>query len=387
MTKFQRILNFNLFFIVVFLAFLIVKGMIANKPERKTRTPQPVVPSVRFIESSAADFTPTIQSYGNVRSFYEAQISAQVGGEIISIDPNFNSGQTVMKDDLLVEIDPSDYLANVAQAEANLANAEQALSEEMTRSNLAAQDWVESGRKLEDATDLTLRKPQLGSAEASVASAKASLEKANLDLSDTKIRAPFDAIVQNRDTSPGNYVNAGTSLGSLVSKELAEVRLPLTPQQVSRLKLPKTGERGELRATLSSPTQPGAEWIANITRTEPSVDRQNQVIYVIGEIKEPFADEQSFLPIGAFVNAQIAADPIEDAHLIPNTAIVEDAFVWAISNEDTLVKEPVTRIISKGDSIAVRFSASKNNESYKVAIRPLASFSEGQSIKPLPTAE
>ncbi|MGJ8652029.1 MAG: efflux RND transporter periplasmic adaptor subunit [Opitutaceae bacterium] len=387
MTKFQRILNFNLFFIVVFLAFLVVKGMIANKPERETRTPPPVVPSVRFIDSSPTDFTPIIQSYGNVRSYYQAELSAQVSGKIISIDPNFNSGQTVEKGDLLVEIDPSDYLANVAQAEANLASAEQALSEEMTRANLAAQDWVESGRKLEDATDLTLRKPQLGAAKASVASAQASLYKANLDLNYTKIRAPFDAIVQSRDTSPGNYLNTGASLGSLVSKELAEVRLPLTPQQVSRLKLPNSGAPSQLEATLTSPTQPGAKWQATITRTEPSVDQQNQVIYVVGEIEKPFADKQAFLPIGAFVDARIAADPVEDAHLIPNTALVEDAFVWVISDENTLVKAAVTRVVAKGDSIAVRFNDSNNDGSYKVATRPLASFSEGQSVKPMPMAK
>ncbi|MGJ8640808.1 MAG: efflux RND transporter periplasmic adaptor subunit [Opitutaceae bacterium] len=385
MTTSQRLLNLVLLPAVILLAFLAVKAMIASKPERVARTPKPIIPSVTYIESSPESITPTITTYGNIRSFYEAQLSAQVGGEIQTISPSFNSGQIVNKGDVLVEIDPADYLAAIAQQEAALASAEQALAEEKTRSELAAQDWTESGRAIGKATDLTLRKPQLGAAKASVASALASLQKAQLDLKRTKIKAPFDAIVQSRSASPGNVVNSGTILGALIAKERAEVRLPLTPTQVQRLNLPMSGMSGAkpITAKITTPTQPNQAWTARIARTEPSVNQQNQVIYVVGEIEAPFEDPDAFLPIGAFVDATLPAATIENAHRIPNTALVEDVFVWTITADNTLSKAPVTRVIADGDDLIVRFNTEQPEPPYRIATRPLASFRVEQAIEPI----
>jgi len=391
MTSVQRILNLALFPVILIIAFLIVKVMISSKPEREIRTPPVIIASVSYIESTAKTITPTISTYGNIRSYYEAQLSAQVTGEIIHISPAFNSGQSVNKGDILVEIDPANYLAIIAKEEASLASAEQALSEENIRSRLAAEDWTRSGRALADATDLTLRKPQLGAANATVASAKAILQKAQLDLDRTKIRAPYEAIVQSRSASPGNVVNTGSILGTLVAKERAEIRLPLTPNQVKRLTLPlndsSRSAANSLEATLTTPSQPGVTWTATISRTEPSVDAQNQVIYVVGEIEAPFDDPQAFLPIGAFVDARIGANPIENAHAVPNTALVEDAYIWLIDENTTLKKQDVTRILSEEDSLILRISGSAPSGPLKIATRPLASFREGQAVKPIPFAK
>jgi RND family efflux transporter MFP subunit len=363
--------------------------MIKSKPERISITPPPIIPSVSYVEVRAQAITPKIKTYGNVQSYFEAQLSAQVSGKIIAISPSFDSGKFVKSGALLLEIDPSDYLAEIAQAEANLASMEQALAEEKIRSKLAAEDWTESGRSLESASDLTLRKPQLAAAQASVASAEATLQKAQLDLDRTKIRAPFDAIVQARSASPGNIVNSGSELGSLIATEKAEVRLPLTATQVQRLHLSTPAQANKhpgLIATLTTPTQPDATWQATLTRTEPSVNLQNQVIFVVGEIAAPFADSQAFLPIGSFVDATIPARTLEDAYRIPNTSLVEDKFVWIVDDEQSLQKLPVQRLIADGDDLIIHIENHPNTSSLKVATRPLASFRAGQSVQPIAKA-
>ncbi len=391
MTAFQRTLNIILLPLTLLGAVLIVGVMIRNKPERVVVTPREVIPSVRYIEVSAQDETPVISTYGNVQSYFEAQLSAQVSGEIKRISPQFNAGKFVKSGDLLLEIDSADYLSVIAQQDANLASMQQALAEETIRSNLAAEDWTESGRSLESATDLTLRKPQLAAAQASVASAEASLQKAKLDLDRTQIRAPFDAIVQSRSASPGNIVNSGSSLGTLIATEKAEVRLPLTSTQVQRLKLNGAsdghGTSESIVATLKTSTQPNARWSATITRTEPSVDLDNQVIYVVGEIAEPFKDPQAFLPIGSFVDASIPARTIEDAFRIPNTALVEDHYIWIIDESVTLQKLPVTRLVADGDELLLHIESIEPDTPLQVATRPLNSFRAGQKVKPLAQAQ
>ena len=140
------------------------------------------------------------------------------------------------------------------------------------------------------------------------------------------MRAPFDAIVTARSASPGNVVSAGLSLGTLVSRDKRRVRLPLTPEQVSLVKVPMSGTSLEpIEATVArvqTPSQPGREWEARLVRTEPGVNLQNQVIYVIGQIEKPFEDAEQFLPLGAFVNVEIVGKPISDCYSIPATALV-----------------------------------------------------------------
>ncbi|HBR95601.1 MAG TPA: hypothetical protein DEA90_15680 [Opitutae bacterium] len=391
MTAFQRILNIFLFPLIILGALLIAWILIKNKPERPAATPREVIPSVRYLEISAQDETPTIHTYGNVQSYFEAQLAAQVSGEIQDISAQFNAGQFVKKGELLLEIDPADYQAVIAEEEANLASMQQALAEEIIRSELAAEDWTESGRALDSASELTLRKPQLAAAQASVASAQASLQKAQLDLDRTKIRAPFDAIIQSRSASPGNIVSSGSSLGSLIATEKAEVRLPLTSAQVQRINLEALADTEDkhapLNATLTTATLPQAQWTATLTRNEPSVNLNNQVIYVIGEIAEPFKDPQAFLPIGAFVDASIPANTIKDAYRVPNTALVEDHYVWIIDENTTLQRLPVTRLVADGDDLLLHIESIAKDASIQVAIRPLNSFRIGQKVNPIAKAQ
>lgn len=383
MTTPQRILNIVLLPLVILIAGLVLKAMIASKPKPLTRTPAVVVPSVSFVRSIAQNLSPTLSTYGNTQPYYRSELAAQVAGQVLQIAANFNAGQSVACGEILVEIDPADYRAQLALQQAALANSQQVLAQERANAELAALDWVESGRSLQDASALSLRQPQLTAAQASVVAAQAGLDTAQLQLARTQVRAPFDAIVQKRSTSPGNIVNFGSPLGALIAKEKAEVRLPLTPQQVKRLQLPVPGQRAQLAATLTSPTQPNQEWLARITRTEPSVDPKNQVIYVVGEIEQPFQDPQAFLPIGAFVNARIIGNSITQSHRIPQTALVEDRYVWLIDAENQLLKVPATRIIADRDALIVRFDSSRNDTALQIAVRPLASFYTGQLVIPI----
>lgn len=386
MTRLQQFLNLLFLPLIIAGAFFLVKKWIADKPEREVRKPPIVVPRAAYVERSVAVVTPKIKTFGNTRSFFEANISAQVGGEIKTVSNIFNVGNTVRQGDLLVEIDPADHLTIIAQSEAALTQAQQTVAEEKTRSVIAEEDWVASGRDLARASDFTLRKPQLAAAESTVASAEASLQQARLNLERTKVRAPFDAIVTARSASPGNVASIGLTLGTLISRDKSEVRLPLTPEQVALIKIPGSSSTvatdSVSTAVVTSPAQPHLEWLARLVRTEPGVDLQNQVVYVIAEIDNPFDDPEKFLPIGAFVNVEIPARPVSDCYQIPATALVEDSFVWLINGEDMLQKQAVERRHSSEDLTLVGLSEPPIADPLRIAIRPLASFEEGQKVKP-----
>ncbi len=384
MTAGKKLLNLLFAPIVIAASIGIVVAMVKARKDPPPRKPPVATPHVSVMMSEPADASPTISTYGNVRTYDAASVASQVSGKIESITPGFDPGRAVEAGDLLAKIEDADYRSILAERESAIAAAKQTLADETTRSQIASEDWVASGRDLAKAPEFTLRKPQLAAAEAALEAAEASADQARLNLERTEIRAPFDAIVQTRDTSPGNIVAPGNILGTLISRNKAEVRLPLTPEQAARLDLPLAfvpASNKSIAATLRNPAKPDQTWQAIVTRTEAAIDAQNQVLYVIAEIPKPFESGKSFLPIGTFVTAELKGAPLSEVHTIPDTALVEDEFVWIVDPDKKLLQQPVERLFSEKGNFLARIDSPLTELPLQIVTRPLASFRSGSVVK------
>ena len=138
-------------------------------------------------------------------------IAPRVSGPIIQVRVRDN--QPVRKGDLLFEIDPSDFQAQVDIAAGQVENDEATFKQQ--QQNLGRQTdlfrtHVNALQDFQNAQD------SFAAARAQLASAKANLELARLNLSYTKVFAPVDGYVTNMNTSPGTYVTAGIQLMALV---------------------------------------------------------------------------------------------------------------------------------------------------------------------------
>jgi RND family efflux transporter MFP subunit len=343
------------------------------KPEPISKQPPPVVPVVSITTVSPEDHTPPVVSYGTVESYFETGLTPQVSGKITYVSPNFRVGEKVAAEHVLVKIDPTDYEAALAQQEASLTAAELTFAEEQIRAEQAAGDWEASGRDVSKATDFVLRKPQLAAAKASIESAKAAIRKARADLERTDVRAPFGAVITARTASPGNQASPQASLGTLVSTVKSEIRLPLTAGQSARVGIPAEAE-------LTSPLKPGAKWQATLVRMEPTVDRQNQVIYAVAEVTDPYGEGKTELPVGMFANASIKAKPIKDSYVVPEAAYVDDRFVWVVDGRDKLQRVDALRVHSHAGDAFVRPVEGGQGE-LRVVTRPLSNFRSGTKVR------
>jgi multidrug resistance efflux pump len=138
-------------------------------------------------------------------------IAPRVSGPIIRIPIRDN--QQMKKGDLLFEIDPSDFKAQVDVSVGQVQNAEASLKQrqqDLQRQTDLYQKHVSAQQDFQNAQDA------FSAAEAQVVSAKANLELAQLNLSYTTVVAPVDGYVTNVITSPGTYVTAGKQLLALV---------------------------------------------------------------------------------------------------------------------------------------------------------------------------
>ncbi|UXS39494.1 HlyD family secretion protein [Agrobacterium tumefaciens] len=247
-----------------------------------------------------------------------SRLSARVSGNVSAI--NVGDFDHVKAGDVLVEIDPADYLAKQAQAKAaldaavgQLANLEnQKTLQKAAISQAEAQSAVAKANadlaKTEADRQVTLADKGVGTqqkneqaqaavqttiasalaAEASVASARAQLEyisgqadqlsanveaaraalkTADLSVSYTRIIAPFDGVVSERQVHVGDYVTAGTNSISIVPLPDVYMIANFKETQLSRMK------EGQV-ATVTVDALPGESFKGHVTRLSPASGSQ-----------------------------------------------------------------------------------------------------------------
>jgi multidrug resistance efflux pump len=138
-------------------------------------------------------------------------IAPRVSGPIIHVAVRDN--QPIKTGDLLFEIDPTDFEAQLNVASGQVLNSEATLKQrqqDLDRQSALYKNHVVAEQDFQNAQD------NFSAAQAQLVSAKANLELARLNLSYTKVFAPVDGYVTNMNTSEGTYVTAGKQLMALV---------------------------------------------------------------------------------------------------------------------------------------------------------------------------
>jgi multidrug resistance efflux pump len=138
-------------------------------------------------------------------------IAPRVSGPIIRVAVHDN--QQVKIGDLLFEIDPADFNAQLNVASGQVLNGEANLKQrqqDLDRQTELYKNHVVAQQDFQNAQD------NFSAAQAQLISAKANLELARLNLSYTKVFAPVNGYVTNMNTSEGTYVTAGKQLIALV---------------------------------------------------------------------------------------------------------------------------------------------------------------------------
>lgn len=381
--------RFGIIGIVIVLIVVIVGGLAATapEPERANAQPRPVAVFVSPAESDTVALTVTTQ--GEARPRTQINLVPQVSGRITFVNPNFIEGGFFEAGETLVQIEDADYRLAVTRAAAQVAQAEQALAREQAESDLARSEWEELGEG--EASALTLREPQLADARAQLAAARASLQSARLDLQRTRVSAPFAGRVRSKAADLGQFVSTGTPLGEVFSTDMVMVRLPLTDYDLGQLGIPvaynATGDDAGIPVTLSA-TLAGQrhEWAANITRTDSAIDPQTRVLYAIAEVADPYgaaAEGGAPLAVGLFLTAEIQGREVQNAYVLPRSALRGDNNIYVAQEGGTLTVRTVDVITSNAESLIV---SSGVRAGEMVVISPVRGANEGMRIQSLDSA-
>ncbi|MGJ8656248.1 MAG: efflux RND transporter periplasmic adaptor subunit [Akkermansiaceae bacterium] len=264
------------------------------------------------------DFPVELITQGTVKTKTTTTLNALVAGQVIHISPKFQDGAFFQKGEVLVELDPADFGAQIISAEAALARSEAALIQEKATAAQALRNWKDIGFD-EEPNDLVLRKPQLREAEANLAAQQAALIRAKLNLERASIKAPINGRVRTRLVGPGQSVGASTNLGEIYATDIAEIRLPLSSIQLEQITIDEQGNQS-IPVTLTDAINSNNKtiWNATIKHVEGELDESSRELFVIAHIEDPFGilSDTPPLRINQPVKASIIGNTLEGAFII-----------------------------------------------------------------------
>lgn len=321
-------------------------AMSGLKPEPEEK--EDIITAIPVLTERATreNVTLEVKSQGDVQPRVEIEMTSQVGGRISYIAPQFIEGGQFKKGEVLVRIEPREYELRVTQARAEVTQAQTIITREESEALIALRDWQELGRGGQPSA-LSLRKPQMAEAQANLEAAKARLGEMELQLERTYIRAPFDGRVVRRDIDVSGFVTAGMTLGEVYADDVMDIRLPLTHEQLRRIgvslgyQAPKGGGIDVIVSANVAGTY--SQWPAKIVRTDSRFNRENRVLFVYAEVRDPFKHEVPLAP-GLFVEARIAGQDLKDMVIIPRAALRGDNRVYVANDDETLSIKSVTTI-------------------------------------------
>jgi len=253
----------KIFFAVLILALSAGAAffLIENKPPSDPVTTQEKSWTVQVMSAQPQRLHPQLRLYARVESPHTATLAAAINADVLEIP--VREGDIVKKDAVLVRLDQSEVRLALQQREADLLDAKAAITSEKNRhannisalpreekllaltrnaakrtqrlqkKRAASESAVEDALQAVERQALTLSNRRLQiknhpaslkQLEARLKRAKAQFELAQLDVERSLIKAPFNGIIAQVQTSPGERVRIGTSLIAMYDTQALEAR-------------------------------------------------------------------------------------------------------------------------------------------------------------------
>ncbi len=351
---------------VVFVLILMIMGLVAfrlNSSGAKTDARKPRLIAVGTATPIRQDLDIRLSYTADIQPFQQVNIFSRVDGYIAKL--HVDKGDLVKANQLLVEIDHTDYMHAVNRAKANLvaaradvlrqeANVRNAMLQ-LTRMQALIKDQFVSQQDLDNAQIAhDMASAQLESLRAQVKQMEVALQQAETNLTYSYIRAPFAGYVAERNLDAGAFVSGSTGSTSTMSRgilNLHEVDTVRTLIEVVERDVPlvKIGQKAEVRAE----AYPNRTFEGTVTRVVHALNRQTRTMTV--EVDLPNQDH--LLKGGMFARVELMVGKHEQAVQIPSDALTrldELQYVYVVKDGKAL---QIT--VEVGDRVGNRIEITK----------------------------
>jgi multidrug efflux system membrane fusion protein len=373
-----------------------------QEPAEAVRMERPV--PVEAILAEPEDVQVIISEHGVVRPRHIVRVVPEVSGVVMAVHPRLDAGEVIPAGELLFEIDPRDYEAGVASAEANLALLrtqvervrteyanDRARLETITRSRELARNEFDRLHSLyhedevgtrsqvdgaeraynqaKDAADqmqqaLAVYPIRIREIESQARAAEASLQQARTALERTRVLAPFDARIKELSVQRGQFVAPGNPVLTLADDSILEISVPIDSRMARRwMRFNGEVQAGagaawftaleDMPCTIRWTEDPdGHVWTGRLDRVE-RFDEQTRTLTVAVRIggDEAQSPRIGAMPLveGMFCRVEIPGRMLERVVPLPHWAVSYTNTVFIAGPDSRLRTVPVEVAHKQGD--------------------------------------
>jgi membrane fusion protein, multidrug efflux system len=327
------------------LAACLVIASLAGCSKGESTAPPPAPPTVEVAEPLLKEITEWDGYTGRLQAVKRVEVRARVSGYLQSV--HFKDGAMVKRGELLFVIDPRPYQAALDEANAQLTRARVQL--DLANTDLArAQNLFEQQAISEE--ELEQRTQGQKGAVATVQAAEASMRRAELDLTWTKVRAPISGRIGRELVTQGNLISGGSAGATLLTTivSLDPIYLYFTADEQALLRYIRLDRAGLREASRTAPN-PVRMQLADEARY-PHLGHMN---FVDNEIDEAtgtiqgraiFRNPAMTLTPGMFARILLKGRGPYETLLIPDAAVSADQatrFVYVVDKNNVARRRDV----------------------------------------------
>ncbi|MGB3773955.1 MAG: efflux RND transporter periplasmic adaptor subunit [Leeuwenhoekiella sp.] len=236
-------------------------------------------------------FEDNLSLSGSLEANEQIDLRSEVNGVVEQI--NFEEGSTVKKGQILFRVNDVELRAQRSM----MSSAQKLASENERRAKLLLEKQA-------------ISQEEYDVSNADLASAQASSELINAQLSKATVRAPFSGTIGLREISEGTYVTPATPIAKLVNTSKLKITFAIPEKYASRMKV-----NSDISFTTPGTSE---EQTATIYAIEPAVEVATRTL----RMRAVADNSEGKLYPGTFVNVLLPLETITDALLVPTEALI-----------------------------------------------------------------
>lgn len=300
---------------------------------------------VEVVKAQKGTYNPIISATGTVRPSQEILLGARIEGQVVYLSPDFVPGGYVDKGDILLQVDSTDYINDLTDAESSLEQARSELQRELGLQEAAKREYSLLDDTLSKANKaLVLREPQLRSVKARVSSAQTAVNQAKVNLQRTTIRSPFEGHIIYRNVNIGSLVSPGQNLGQLVGNKIYWVETAVPLNRLKWLQFEEDGVSSPVEIRSKTAWGEGKTREGRLFKMLGSLEDQTRMARVLVEVSDPLSRQKANvdkprLVIGSFVQTNIQGKAIEGVVKINRDYIRSNETAWVMQGDTLDIRE------------------------------------------------
>jgi RND family efflux transporter MFP subunit len=307
---------------------------------------EPPPPKVTVAHPIERELTDWDEYTARLEAVDSVEVRARVSGYLESV--HFREGALVKKGDLLFQIDPRPYEAQLRRAEGDLEVANSRVN--LAQKNLARVDFLLKSQAMSK-EEAETRAALVRQAQAGVTAAQAAVDAARLDVQFTRITAPVSGRVSRKFVTEGNLINGGigtqgTLLTTIVSLDPLYVYFEANERDYLKyVRMAKSGARPSSRdfknpVFVATADEQGFPHEGYMDFVDNQIDRGTGTIQGRGIVPNP----DGMLAPGLFVRLRLIGSSPYKALLVPDDAVQSDQankFVWVVDDQNKVHYHPI----------------------------------------------